>query len=337
MRASYSLVSWLVVLAILAIVPAVAQHTGETFYVDLFSRIVILAIAVVSLDLLIGFGGMVSFGHAAYLGLGSYAVGILSFYGIGNGFVHFAFAAACSAIFAFLVGIVSLRVRGAYFIMITLAFTQFLYFLSISLATFGGDDGMVLAERSSLPGLDMYDGLTLYYLSFAVLVLTLFFMRRLVRSRFGIVLDGIRQNERRMAAIGVKTFRYKLAAFVIAGTLCGIAGALLANHEEFISPAVLHWSKSGDLLVMAIMGGIGTLLGGVVGAFVFIFLEILLSGYSEHWHLVFGPLLVLLAVATRNGLLDLKLVGRVFVRRARPAPAPPGDGQPIAQTLRGVK
>lgn len=313
----YSPAVWATTLLLLGLIPLFALSFAEPFYIDVCRRIIILAIAVISLDLLVGFGGMISLGHAAYLGIGSYAVGICSYYGIQNGFVHFAVAILGSAFFAFIVGVVSLRVRGAYFIMITLAFTQLVYFLGISLKIFGGDDGMVLYERSTFPGIELYNNITFYYFAFALLVLVLLGLRRLTDSRFGVVLNGIRQNEKRMAAVGFNTFRYKLAAFVIAGAICGVAGALLANQTEYFSPAAMHWSRSGDLLVMAIIGGVGTLLGSVLGTFVFVFMELLLSAYSKHWHIVFGPFLVILALATHRGLLDIKGITSRLGRRAR--------------------
>ena len=312
----YSPAVWGTTLLLLGLVPLFALGFDEPFYIDVCSRIIILAIAVISLDLLVGFGGMVSFGHAAYLGIGSYAVGICSYYGVQSGAIHFSIAIIGSAFFAFIVGLVSLRVRGAYFIMITLAFPLLVYFLGISLKTFGGDDGMVLYERSMFVGIDLYDNVVFYYFAFGFLVLVLFGLRRLTLSRFGVVLNGIRQNEKRMAAVGFNTFRYRLVAFVIAGAICGVAGALLANQTEYFSPAVMHWSRSGDLLVMAIIGGVGTLLGSVFGTFLFVVLELVLSAYSKHWHLVFGPFLVIVALATHRGLLDLKGIAKRFNRKA---------------------
>lgn len=307
MNQTYSKPAWALTFIFLALIPALINWLGEPFYLEVIQRILILAIAVASLDLLVGYGGMISLGHAAYLGIGSYAVGILAYYGIDNGFLQVLMAMAGSACFALLVGAVSLRVRGAYFIMITLAFCQLLYFLSISLTEFGGDDGLILSERSSIPGLDLYEPLTFYYLVWSILLIVLLGLRQITQSRFGRVLEGSRQNEKRMAAIGIKVYRYQLTAFVIAGTICGIAGVLLANHEEFISPSLLHWSHSGDLLVMAIIGGVGSLLGAIWGVFAYTALEIILARYSEHWHLVFGPCLVLLALFTRKGLLDLNI------------------------------
>lgn len=310
MNRGYSNLTWCLTLILLAAAPAIVMALNEPFYLEVVRRALILSIAVVSLDLLVGYCGMISLGHAAFLGLGSYAVGVLTKYGVHDGILQFVVAMVAAAVFSLIVGSVSLRVRGAYFIMITLAFAQLAYFFFISLTVFGGDDGMILYARSEFPFVDLYNEIALYYLVFGVFLLVLFFLYKLVRSRFGKVLEGIRQNERRMAAVGISVYRYQLTAFVIAGTICGLAGALLANHDEFVSPATMHWTWSGDLLVMAIIGGVGTLLGAVWGSLLYVFLEVILSGYSRHWHLVFGPCLVILALVTRRGLLDLRPTGR---------------------------
>ncbi|MDP6345496.1 MAG: branched-chain amino acid ABC transporter permease, partial [Alphaproteobacteria bacterium] len=246
-------------LALFALVPPLAGIFDQPFYVDMFARIMIFAIAAVSLDLILGYGGMVSFGHAAYIGVGAYAVGILSYYGIDNGFVQFPVAIAAAALIALVFGLMSLRTTGVYFIMITLAFAQMLYFLGISLEEFGGDDGMP-AYRSEFAGLiDLTDADQFYYLVFAFLVAALVVTHRLIHSRFGAVVRGAKANERRMQAMGFPTYRYKLAAFTIAGTMCGIAGALFANWNEFVSPDAMHWTRSGEIMIMVIMGGMGTL------------------------------------------------------------------------------
>src|SRR6201981_1459399 len=206
------------VIATLAVVPAFAALTGNTFAVTLFTRVVILAIAALSLNLIMGFGGMVSFGHAAYLGIGGYAVGILAKEGITSGFVQWPAAIAAAALYALVVGALSLRTRGVYFIMITLAFAQMIYYVAIGLDRYGGDDGLTIYKRSDFGGLiDLNNKVVFYYLCFAILLASIFLIARLVNSRFGIVLRGTRSNERRMRAIGFPTFRYKLVAFVISG------------------------------------------------------------------------------------------------------------------------
>ena len=289
-------------LALLALVPPVVEALDEPFYLDLFARLMIFAIAAVSLDLILGYGGMISFGHAAYLGIGGYAVGIFSFYGIDSGFLQWPVAIGASALVAFVIGAVSLRTSGMYFIMITLAFTQMLYFLGISLETYGGDDGMT-SNRSEFGGLlDLYDPDTFYYLVFAILLLVLGGSYRLVNSRFGMVIRGARSNERRMRAIGFPTLRYRLVAFTISGAICGVAGALLANLTEFITPEFMHWTRSAELMFMVILGGMGTLFGAVLGTAAYLMLEEVLSGYTLHWHIILGPVLILVVLFAKRGI-----------------------------------
>jgi branched-chain amino acid transport system permease protein len=288
----------------LALVPPLAAWLDASFYVVLFTRIVIFAIAAVSLDLILGYGGMVSFGHAAYLGIGSYAMGILSTYGITNGFVHFGVAIGASAVAALVIGYVSLRTKGVHFIMITLAFSQMIYFLCESLNQFGGDNGLNIPDHSNFGGLlDLDDATTLYYLAFGCLLLCLWFASRLVESRFGMVVRGAKSNDRRMAALGFSTFRYQLTAFVLAGAMCGLAGALLANQTLFLSPSIMHWTRSGEIMMMVILGGMGTLCGPVAGAAVYLVLENVLSGLTSHWQAVLGPILVMIVLFRKGGLL----------------------------------
>ncbi|HET9245040.1 MAG TPA: branched-chain amino acid ABC transporter permease [Xanthobacteraceae bacterium] len=291
------------VIAILALVPVYAEVTGNTFMVSLFTRIVILAIAAVSLNLIMGFGGMVSFGHAVYLGIGGYAVGILAKEGIDSGLLQWPLALAASALFALAVGALCLRTRGVYFIMITLAFAQMVYYVAIGLDRYGGDDGMTIYKRSQFGGLiDLSNKMAFYYLCLALLLATIYIVWRLVHSRFGMVIQGARSNERRMRAIGFPTYRYKLLCFVFAGMLCGLAGALLANHTDFISPALMHWTRSGDLIVMAVLGGMGTVFGPVIGAVALLVLEELLSGITEYWQIILGPLFLLVVLFARGGI-----------------------------------
>ena len=299
-------IAWVtaVVLAALALVPPVSAALGQDFYVDLFTRIMIFAIAAVSLDLILGYGGMVSFGHAAYLGIGSYAVGILSYYGIGDGFLQFGVAILASALVAAFIGWVSLRTSGVYFIMITLAFGQMIYFLGESVNQFGGDNGLNIPQHSDFAGLlDLDDSTILYYFVFAWLAVCLAIGWRLVNSRFGMVIRGAKANERRMQALGFKTFRYQLVAFVISGGMAGIAGALLANLTLFLSPNIMHWSRSGEVMMMVILGGMGSLIGPALGAVVYLLFENVLSGVTEHWQAILGPFLVLVVLFSKSGLL----------------------------------
>ena len=291
---------------VLALVPVAAALLNEPFYLDLVRRIMIFAIAAVSLDLILGFGGMVSFGHAAYLGVGAYAVAIPAFYGITSGFVQWPLACGLSGLVALLIGVVSLRTSGVYFIMITLAFAQMLYYLGISINAWGADDGMRLARRSQFAGpLDLGNAHVFYYVVLGLLVLLLWLGYRLIHARFGLVIRAAKSNEPRMRAIGFATFRYKLAAFVLAGAVGGLAGALLTNQTEYLTPSYMHWTRSGDIMVMVILGGMGTLFGPVLGAFVFLLLEDVLAAWTAHWQVVLGPLLVLIVLYARRGLWGL--------------------------------
>ena len=298
-------------LAVLALVPVYAALSGNSFLMSLFTRILILAIAAVSLNLIMGFGGMVSFGHAAYLGIGGYAIGILAKEGINSGFLQWPLALAMSALFALGVGALSLRTRGVYFIMITLAFAQMIYYVAIGLDRYGGDDGMTIYKRSQFGDLiNLSNKTAFYYLCLALLLATVYLVWRIVNSRFGMVIQGARSNERRMRAIGFPTYRYKLVCFVIAGTLCGLAGALLANHTDFISPALMHWTRSGDLIVMAVLGGMGTVFGPVIGAVALLVLEEALSGVTEYWQIIIGPIFLLVVLFARGGIDGLLMSAR---------------------------
>jgi branched-chain amino acid transport system permease protein len=308
-------------LAALAALPFVLELVGEPFYLRFAARVLIFALAALSLNLILGYGGMVSFGHAAFFGVGAYMVAILSYHaqqgtplatwpvtipGTDSAFIAWPAAMLACALLAFVIGLVALRTSGLYFIMITLAFAQMLYFLFVSLEAYGGDDGLTMwAGRSKAGPLDLADDHTFYYVVLVSLVVALYLKSRLVRAPFGLVLAGIRQNERRMRALGCFTFRYRLAAFVIAGAVAGLAGALMANLTEFVSPSYLHWTRSGELLVMVIMGGTGTLAGPVAGAVALLCLEELLSEVTRHWMLVLGPILVLIVLFGRGGLAGL--------------------------------
>jgi branched-chain amino acid transport system permease protein len=291
---------------ILALIPVYAAATGDTFVLTLFTRVVILAMAALSLTLIMGFGGMVSFGHAAYLGIGGYAVGILAKEGIGSGFVQWPVAVAASAFYALIVGALSLRTRGVYFIMITLAFAQMVYYVAIGLDRYGGDDGLTIYQSSTFAGLlDLKNKALFYYLCLVLLLASIYLVWRIVNSRFGMVIQGARSNERRMRAIGFPTFRYRLVCFVIAGAMCGLAGALLANHTNFISPAMMHWTRSGDLIVMAVLGGMQAMFGPLIGATTYLLLEQGLSRVTEFPNLILGPVLLLVAIAFHGGMAGL--------------------------------
>ena len=306
MRLTARAVAAAIGLLALALVPMIATALDAPFYTGLFARVMIFAIAAVSLDLILGYAGLVSFGHAAYFGIGAYAVGILSFHGIGNGFAHFAAALVAAAAAALVIGFVSLRTSGVYFIMITLAFGQMVYFLGVSVNRYGGDDGLNISRHSDFAGLiDLGNQTVLYYFVFAFLLAVLLLGSRVVQSRFGVLLQGVKSNERRMVAIGFPTFRYKLAAFVIAGAVCGLAGALFANLTLFVSPSIMHWTRSGEIMMMVILGGIGTLFGPVFGAAAYLILESVLSRLTEHWQAALGPILILVVLFSKSGLFGL--------------------------------
>jgi branched-chain amino acid transport system permease protein len=287
----------------LALLPVYAKLADDLFLLTLFTRIVILALAAVSLNLILGYGGMMSFGHAAYLGIGGYAVGMLAFEHVYSGFVQWPVGLAASALFALVIGALSLRTRGVYFIMITLAFAQMAYYIIAGLARYGGDDGLTIQKRSQfVSALNLTDKVQFYYVCLALLFAAIFLVWRIVNSRFGLVIQGARSNEARMRAIGFPTYRYKLACFIIAGTLCGLAGALLANQADFVSPAMLYWTRSGDLMIMVILGGMGSVIGPVFGAVALLVLEEALSGITEYWQIILGPLLLLVVLFARGGI-----------------------------------
>jgi branched-chain amino acid transport system permease protein len=288
-------------LALLALAPVFTWLTGQSFYLDLFNRLMILAIAALSLNLILGHGGMISFGHAAYLGIGAYCVGIPAYYDIYSGWVHFPLAIGVSALFALLTGTICWRTTGVYFIMITMAFAQMMFFALVSIEAYGGDDGLVIELRSAFdPWLSLEHHLTLYYVTFASLTVCLYLMHRLVQSRFGMVIEGGKGNERRMQAIGFNTYRYRLTGYVISGAMCGFAGALLGNFTNFISPEMMDWMRSGELIFMVVLGGTSSLFGPVLGAAAFILLEEWLSGITLYWQLMFGAILILTVLFNRG-------------------------------------
>jgi branched-chain amino acid transport system permease protein len=297
--------------------PYLAKAVGDPSLIGLATRIAIYAIAAASLNLILGYGGMVSFGHAAYFGMGGYVVGILySHFISGDPFLGFipgtnqllitlVAAIVVSGLLALVLGALSLRTSGVPFIMITLAFAQMLFFLFVSLKAYGGDDGLIVRRRNVLFNLNMADDTTFYYVAVGVAVAYFLVFAKLVRSQFGLLLGGIRQSERRMAAIGVSTYRYKLTAFVIAGMGAGLAGALMANYSKFVSPDMLHWTKSGDLMIMIIIGGTGTLIGPALGAAVLVGLETFLTSWTEHWKFILGPILIVIVLFSTGGLASL--------------------------------
>ncbi|MFI5000484.1 MAG: branched-chain amino acid ABC transporter permease [Reyranellales bacterium] len=301
------------VLLVFALLPLLTEAFDQRYLLSVGTRVVIWSIAAVSLNMILGYGGLVSFGHAAFFGIGGYAVGILAASGVQSGWLQWPVAIAASVLWAAAVGALSLRTRGVYFIMITLAFAQLVYYVSAGMEAYGGDDGLNI-DRSRFSGLiDLRDKATFYWLCFILLCATLWFCGRLANSRFGWVLRGARSNELRMTALGYPVFRHRLVAFVISGAFGGLAGVLLANEGAYVSPAMMSWVKSGDLIVIVVLGGIGALFGPLYGTIAFFALEeflkplldLLHQGWGEYWQIVFGPMLVLVALYARGGLDSL--------------------------------
>jgi len=302
------------IFVLLALIPALARLLSEGYLLSLCGRMMIFAIAAVALDLLVGYGGLISFGQAAFIGLGAYAVGILSVHGMGEALISLPAAILASAAFALLTGFVCLRTKGVYFIMITLAFGQMAFFTASSLAPYGGDDGLTIAARNTVAGTAVLRGEHLfYYLAFACLLGTYVLCRVLVASRFGRVFRGAKENALRVETVGFDVFRFQLVGYVITGALAGLSGFLLANATEFVSPAYMSWQRSGELIVMVILGGLGSLHSAILGTACYLLLEQWLSGLTENWKVIFGPLLVLVVLFARGGLLGAygKLVGRL--------------------------
>ncbi len=314
----------LALLALFLAFPNLATATDNDYLISLCSRFLIFALAAVSLDLILGYGGMVSLGHAAYVGAGAYAVGILAWHmqegsmlmqwplqipGTDNGLIAIPVAVLFSALTAAVFGALSLRTKGMHFIMITLAFAQMGFYFFVSLEAYGGDDGLSLWSRNTLPGIDLGDDTSFYYVCLAALALFVFLSFQVVNSRFGRVVRGCKENELRMEVLGYHTYLYKLVCFTIAGAGAGLAGALLTNQSEFVSPGVLHWTHSGELLVMVILGGMGSLIGPVLGAITLLSLEEILAAYTEHSMVYLGPFLIVVVLFAKRGLYGL-LSGR---------------------------
>lgn len=308
------------ILALLLVLPWLLDISGQQYLLSLATRVLIYGLAASSLNLILGYGGMVSLGHAAFMGIGGYTVGILAFHsyekspllswplqlsGSENGLLVWPLAMLLAALFGLVTGAVSLRTKGMHFIMITLAFAQMVYFFFTSLDTYGGGDGISMYSRNQLAGLDLGSDWTFYYLCLTVLLAFLYLMHRLIHSRFGRVLVGSRENEQRLQVLGFATFGYRLASYCLAGSAAGLAGALLVNQGEYVSPGLIHWTRSGEVMVMVLLGGMGTLAGPVLGAAALLFLEEYLAMYTEHWMVILGPFLILVVLFARRGLYGL--------------------------------
>ncbi|CAD5256600.1 Amino acid/amide ABC transporter membrane protein 2, HAAT family [Bosea sp. 62] len=318
MRLTLRTMAILLGLALFLAVPPAADASGSPALLGLANRILIYAIAAVSLDLIIGYGAMVSFGHAMFFGLGGYTVGIVAHHTFGGdplfgwsgtnaALIVWPLALLVCALIALVVGALALRTSGVQFIMITLAFAQMVFFVLVSLQIYGGDDGLMLERRNQLPLIDLARPQTFYYLCLALLVAWTAICASIVNSRFGLVLQALRQSERRAINLGIRPFPFRLAAFVISAVGTGLAGVLWANYARFVTPDMAAWSKSGEFMAIVVLGGLGTLLGPIAGTAVFIALEQLLSTWTEHWMIVMGPVLTLVALFGRRGI-----AGRLF-------------------------
>ncbi|MEM7378218.1 MAG: branched-chain amino acid ABC transporter permease [Pseudomonadota bacterium] len=323
MRLDERFVNAVVLLGILAL-PLWALFADEPFTITLVTRAVILALAAVGLNILLGIGGLVSFGHAVFFGLGGYAMGILAHHAqnytpLSLGVfetdgtqlmpVIWLVAVVVSGVAACLIGLLSLRTSGVYFIMITLAFGQMFFYFAISWAEYGGEDGLSIYVRNSFPGINTLVPIEFFGLCFALLCVVLLFTAKLQASPFGLALNATRQSQARAEAVGLNPMRLRLAAFVVSGCVTGLAGALFADLNRFVSPSMFSWQLSGELIVLIIIGGVGRLMGPVIGACVFVTLEHVLGGLTEFWHIYLGIVLLVIVVFGRGGVMGL-LTGR---------------------------
>lgn len=307
-------------LLLLIVVPAWAYVTDEPFTITLMTRAVIYALAAVGLNIALGLGGLVSLGHAIFFGLGGYAMGILAFHGqtyapvtqwpiLIEGTksmpVIWLVAVTVCALTGLVIGALSLRTTGVYFIMITLAFAQMFFYFAISWSAYGGEDGLSIYLRNDFPGLNTLDPIQFYAICLVLLMLALVFTMLLMRSAFGLALNAARQSVTRVETVGLNATKLKLVAFVLSGAITGLAGALFADLNRFVSPSMFSWQLSGEIMVFVIIGGVGRLFGPVVGALVFVLLEHWLGGVSDYWHIYFGLLLLCIVLFGRGGLIGM--------------------------------
>jgi branched-chain amino acid transport system permease protein len=293
-------------LALLLAFPLAASALGGEFYVGLAARILIMALAATSLNLALGYGGMVSLGHSAFLGTGAYTVAILMAEGFDSGWLAIPAAVVLCALLGLAIGALSLRTKGPYFLMVTLAFAQMLYYAVVSLKRYNGDDGLNLPHRSHFGiGWDLAGDNAFFYFVLAVVIPCIYGIHRLVESRFGFALRALRDNPARAEAVGFPIFRIRLAAFTISAALTGLAGALLANQASFAGPGMLYWTQSGVLMVMVIMGGVGHRYGGLFGAAAYLILEEVASSYTQYWHFGLGACLLVLVLVLPGGISTL--------------------------------
>jgi branched-chain amino acid transport system permease protein len=296
----------LLVLCLLAVLPWITQALDADYYLGFTRRVLIMSLAVVSLNLLMGYGGLVTLGHTASLGVGAYTVAALTHAGMTSGWSMFALSIGTGALIAAVTASIALRTRGMYFIMITLACAQLLYYLVIALRIYGSDDGYTLPAPLQLGfGATTADKHVFYWVVLGVSATCFMAMSHLMNSRFGAALCATRDNEQRMEALGYSVKKIQFAAFVLAGAIAGLAGALLIAHNGFVTPAVMHWTYSANLVVMLVIGGLGYRWGGVVGAVAWLLLEEILRQLTNHWHLPLGIILIVLVFLAPRGLCSL--------------------------------
>jgi branched-chain amino acid transport system permease protein len=314
-----TLINTILAIALVA-VPLIALGMDEPFIITLATKVAIFAMAGVGLNLVLGYGGLVSFGHAAFFGIGGYAAGILASHalnyepimespflieGTTQMIIIWILALIVSALVALAIGAITLRTSGVYFIMITLAFAQMIYYFAISWPAYGGEDGLSIYVRNGFPGLNTLDPISFFALCAVMLGISMVFSAVLIRSRFGLALQGARQNPQRMTAVGIAPFRIRLVAFVVSAMITALAGALYADLNRFVSPTMLSWHMSGEIMVFVILGGVGRLFGPLAGAALYIILEHLLGGVWEFWQLPLGVLLLIVVLFARGGLVGV--------------------------------
>ena len=302
---------------VLILAPLTASAMGEIYYINLASRVVIIAMAGVGLNLALGYGGMISFGHAAFFGIGGYVAGIAAFHaldgsllagllpGTGQMLIIWPTALLVSGLVALLVGVISLRTQGVYFIMITLAFAQMIYYFAVSFPTYGGEDGLSITLRNTLPLVDTNDPLVFFAICFCGLMASLMFTKRIMGARFGAALMMVRLNDTRLATAGIEPFPIRITAFVLSAMITAGAGALFADLNEFAGPSMLNWHRSGEIMVIVILGGVGRLFGPVVGAIAFVLLETFIGAITQYWQFYLGLVLLLVVMFASGGLMGV--------------------------------
>ncbi len=308
----------LLILGLLLLVPVWAWTADEPFTITLATKVTILALAGLGLNIALGLGGLVSLGHAVFFGVGGYAMGILASHaqsyaplmewpflieGTKSMPIIWLVAMMASALAALIVGWLSLRTSGVYFIMITLAFGQMFYYFAISWPAYGGEDGLSIYVRNSFPGLNTLMPIQFFAVCFVILLIALLVNWRIIHSPFGLALNAARQNSERVETVGLDPFRLRLTGFVISGAITGLAGALFADLNRFVSPTMFSWQLSGEIMIFVILGGVSYLCGPIAGAALFIILEHYLGGLSEFWHIYLGLILLCVVLFARGGII----------------------------------